>query len=325
MAKRMGVQVNEFAICMGPAIFKKQVGETTYSLRCIPIGGYCAMEGEDEDSDNPRAFSRAKAWKRLLILVAGAFMNFLTGFLVLILLYSFAAGFSTPKISGFMEGSTISQETGLQAGDELYRIDGKRVYIYSDISMLLSRNTSGNYHLEVKRDGKITDLGTVTMTPREFTVDGQTQHTYGLNFSAEKNTVGRTLRTAWYTSVDFARMVWMGLGDLISGLVGVENMSGPVGIVSVMAQTGKASATFLDALMNIAYFGAFLAINLAVMNMLPLPALDGGRAFFLVITAAIEAITHKKLNPKYEGYIHAAGMLLLLAFITFKDILKLFA
>jgi len=150
----------------------------------------------------------------------------------------------------------------------------------------------------------------------------------GLSFTAKKNSVGATLKNAWYTALDFARMVWMGLGDLITGLVGVDDMSGPVGIVSVMAQTGEASATVTDAIMNIAYFGAFLAINLAVMNMLPIPALDGGRAFFLLLTFAIEKITRRKLDPKYEGYIHAAGMILLLgfiAFITFKDIFKLFA
>ena len=327
MAKRMGVQVNEFAICMGPAIWKRTWGETTYSLRCIPLGGYCAMEGEDEESGNPRAFTAAKTWKRFLILISGSAMNFIAGLLILILLFSTAAGFVTPRISGFMEGSTISEETGLQEGDEFYRIDGKRVYVHSDISMLLSRNQTGNYDLEVIRDGRVVDLGKVPIVPRAFEENGQTVMRYGLSFAVENNSVAVTLRNSWYTAVDFSRMVWMSLGDLINGAVGIKDMSGPVGIVSVMAETGASSATVKDGVMNLAYFAAFLAVNLAMMNMLPIPALDGGRAFFLLISWCFWKITGKKLNPKYEGYIHAAGMILLLAFIAFitlKDIRNLF-
>ena len=123
-AKALDVQVNEFSICMGPAILKKQKGETLYSLRCIPVGGYCAMEGEDEESDNPRAFTSKTWWKRLIILAAGSFMNFLTGLVVLALIYSCVAGFSTAKISGFFDGCPLESSQGLQVGDELYKIDG---------------------------------------------------------------------------------------------------------------------------------------------------------------------------------------------------------
>lgn len=326
-AKASGVQVNEFAICMGPAIFQKTVGETTYSLRCIPIGGYCAMEGEDENTGNPRAFTAAKVWKRFLILIAGSFMNFLAGLLILIIIYSTASGFSTPVISGFFEDSAIAQETGLQEGDVLYRIDGRRVYIYSDISMLMARNTTGVFDLTVKRDGRVVNLENVPLSPREFEIDGVKSMKYGLHFSKKENSVSATLENAWYTAIDFSRMVWMGLSDLISGIVGIDDMSGPVGIVTVIAQTGESSETVSDAALNISYFSAFLAVNLAVMNMLPIPALDGGRAFFLLVTWCVEKITKKKIDPKYEGYIHAACMVLLFAFIgfiTLKDILKLF-
>lgn len=326
-AKRTGVQVNEFALCMGPAIFQKQWGETTYSLRCIPVGGFCAMEGEDEDTDNPRAFTAAAKWKRFVILIAGSAMNFLAGLLILIVIYSAASAYSSPRISGFFEGSTVATETGLQEGDVLYRIDGRRVYIYSDVSLLLSRNNTGTVDLEVKRDGHLLDLGAVPLVPREYVIDGQSVYKYGLYFTAVENSLGGVLKNAWYTSVDFARMVWMSLGDLFSGVAGLDDMSGPVGIVSVMAQTGEASESVGDAILNISYFAAFLAVNLAVMNMLPVPALDGGRVFFLLISALFEKITRKKIPHKYEGYIHAAGMVLLLgfiAFITLKDIIKLF-
>ena len=327
-AKLFDVRVNEFAICMGPTLFQRKVGETTYSLRLIPIGGFCAMEGEDEASDDPRAFPSAKGWKRAVILMAGSAMNFITGLLVLTIMYSTVTGFTTPEIVDFYPDCPMHSETGLHAGDELYRIDGKRVYLYSDVAMLLSRNSTGIYDLTVKRDGKLVELDDFEMTKRAYEEDGETVWRYGLYFGYEDKTVGTVLKNAWYTSLDFVRMVWMSLGDLVKGFVSIDDMSGPVGIVSVIAETGKTAETTQVAALNITYLAAFIAINLAVMNMLPIPALDGGRVFFLLITAALEAIFRRKIDPKYEGYIHAAGMILLLAFIafvSFKDIWKLIA
>lgn len=328
-AKLFGVRVNEFSICMGPAIWKKTVGETTYALRCIPIGGYCAMEGEDEESSDPRAFTSAKPWKRAIILAAGSAMNFVTGLIVLVLMYSAVAGFSTPKIVDFYPDCPFRSEDGLHVGDELYKIDGQRVYLYSDVSMLMSRNTTGVFDLTVKRDGQLVELKDFPMEKQEYrNEDGTVSYLYGLYFGYEEKTVGSVLKNAWYTALDFVRMVWMSLSDLVKGLVSINDMSGPVGIVSVIAETGETSETAAAAAVNIAYLGAFIAVNLAVMNMLPIPALDGGRIFFLVITWIVEKIIRKKIDPKYEGYIHAAGMVLLLAliaFITLKDIWKLFA
>ena len=164
------------------------------------------------------------------------------------------------------------------------------------------------------------------MKQQLYEVDGEQQLKYGLYFGYEEKTVGTVLKNTWYTALDFARLVWMSLGDLVSGLVSVNDMSGPVGVVSAIAQTGQSAATTADGILNVLYLGAFIAINLAVMNMLPLPALDGGRAFLLLVNTVFTAITKKKIPSKFEGYIHAAGMILLLgfmAFITFKDIWKL--
>ena len=328
-AKALDVQVNEFAVCMGPALVKKTKGETTYSLRCIPIGGYCAMEGEDESSDNPRAFTSKPWWRRLIILAAGSFMNFLAGVLVLVILFSTAAGFfAVPRIDSFYEGCPYESADGLQAGDEIYKIDGRRVYIQSDVSMLLARNKTGVFDLTVRRNGKLVELKKFAMTPVEYTIDGETQVKYGFYFGMEKKTFGTVMKTSWNTAMDFTRLVWLGLEDLISGAVSVDEMSGPVGIVSVIAETGEQSATKAAAAANIAYLAAFIAINLAVMNMLPIPALDGGRIFLLLVGSLFTALTKKKIPPKYEGYVHAAGMVALLAFmafVTFKDIWKLFA
>lgn len=327
MAKIFGVKVNEFSICMGPAIWKRTIGETTYAVRCIPIGGYCAMEGEDEDSEDPRAFTSAVPWKRAVILVAGSFMNFVTGLITLVIMFSAVTGFSTPKIVDFYPDCPYESADGLQVGDIIYRIDGKRVYLYSDVSMLMGRNTTGVFDLTLKRNGATVELQDYPMEKIAYEDQGQTVYLYGLYFGSEEKTIGTVLKNAWYTSLDFARMIWMSLEDLITGLVSVKDMSGPVGIVSVIAETGEASETASAAALNIAYLGAFIAVNLAVMNMLPIPALDGGRVFFLVITWILEKLIRKKIDPKYEGYIHAAGMVLLLALIaviTLKDIWTLF-
>ena len=325
-AKLSGVKVNEFALCMGPAIFKKTVGETTYSLRCIPIGGYCAMEGEDEDSADPRAFTVQAWWKRLIILAAGAAMNFLAGLLILVILFSTAAGFYSPEIAKFQEGCPYESAEGFQVGDRIHSIDGERVYIYSDLSMLWDRNKTGVYDFVVIRDGEKVELNDFTFKRIDYVIDGETVQLFGLTFSVVPKTFGGVLREAWLSAVDFARLVRLGLSDLISGAVGIDDMSGPVGIVSVISQTGNAAETAGQAAGDIAYLAAFIAVNLAVMNLLPIPALDGGRIFFLLVTTLIEKITRKRIDPKYEGYIHGAGMVILLAFMAFvvyKDIVKL--
>ena len=325
-AKALDVQVNEFSICMGPAIFKKQRGETLYALRAIPIGGYCAMEGEDSESENPRAFTSKPVWRRLIILCAGSFMNFVAGLLILLIVYSSVAGFSTARISGFFDGCPLESEEGLHVGDELYRIDGRRVYIYSDVGMLLARNTTGVFDLTVKRDGRLVELKEFPMQLQLYEIDGEQQYKYGLYFDVEEKNVSTLLKNTWNTAADFVRIVWMSLGDLVRGMVSVQDMSGPVGIVSVMTETGRSSETVQEGVLNVLYLGALIAINLAVMNLLPLPALDGGRIFLLLVTSAFTSVTKKKIPSKYEGYIHAAGMVLLLAlmaFITFKDIWKL--
>ena len=157
--------------------------------------------------------------------------------------------------------------------------------------------------------------------------DGNERMMFGMNFTLEELTVAGKIRYAWYQCMDTVRMVRLSLQMLLSGKAGLSDMSGPVGIVQMMSETAEASETSYDALLNLLYFGAFIAINLAVMNLLPIPALDGGRVVGLLITTAVEAVTRKKIDPKYEGYLHGAGMVLLLALmavIMFKDIIFLF-
>ncbi len=321
-AKSLGVKVNEFAICMGPALFQKTVGETTYSLRCIPIGGFCAMEGEDEASDNPRAFTSAKWWKRLIILVAGSFMNFLAGFVIVSLVFSSAQSFYAPQIGSFYPESPLEAH-GLQVGDTFYSIDGERVYLYSDVSLLLDRNTKGSAELVVLRNGEKISFSGFPLERREYEIDGEKQLLYGMTLSAREANLGRHLKNSWYTCLDFSRMVRMGLSDLFTGRAGLNDMGGPVTIVHTMSESGKAAPTRAAGVQNVFYLAAFIAVNLAVMNMLPIPALDGGRVFFLLVTTLLQLVLRRRIDPKYEGYIHGAGMVLLLlfmAFITFHDV-----
>ena len=327
-AKLSGVQVNEFAMFMGPALWKKQIGETLYAIRLIPIGGYCAMEGEDEDTDNPRSFQKAAWWKRLIILLAGAAMNFLMGVVLMFLLYMPVQTIVDPVIASFEEFATINGEQGLQVGDRILKLDGEKIYVQSDFSLILSLNP-GEYHdLVVLRDGKKVELSDFRMEKHEVTrEDGTKQLLFGMNFTLQELTFAGKVRYAWYQCLDTVRMVRLSLQMLLSGQAGLSDVSGPVGIVQQMSTVAESSPTALDALLNMLYFGAFIAINLAVMNLLPIPALDGGRVVGLLITAAVESVTHKKINPKYEGYLHGVGMVFLLALmavVMFKDIFYLF-
>ena len=324
-AKLSGVQVNEFSIFMGPALWSRKIGETQYSLRLIPMGGYCAMEGEDGGSDNPKSFDKAAWWKRFLILIAGAAMNFLMGIALMAVVFLPVKRAVVPVIAGFEPFATVNREGGLQAGDRILEVDGEKIYVQSDFNLILNLNPGDTHDLKVERNGETVELPNFLME-KHLSSDGKTM-LYGMNFEVRDLTVLQRLQNAWNQSLDTVRLVRLSLQMLLRGQAGLSDMTGPVGIVQQMSVVADASATKVDALLNMLYFGAFIAINLAVMNLLPIPALDGGRIVGLLITTAVEAVTHKKVNPKYEGYLHGAGMVLLLGLmgiIMFKDIFVLF-
>ena len=326
-AKLFDVKVNEFSIFMGPRLLHWGKGETEYSIRLLPIGGYCAMEGEDGDSDDPRSFTAKAPWKRIIILAAGAFMNFLTGIVILLVIYATATGFRTLEITGFLDGCPLEGENALQAGDVVEEINGDNLYIFSDFSMLTERAGEGTMDVTVRRDGRSVVLHDLNMVKQDYTVDGQTLHIFGITFAGtEEKTAGTLLKNTWLTAIDFGRMVKMGLLDLITGRAGLKDMAGPVGIVDAVQETGKSADNTMDGVLNVLYFGAFIAVNLSFMNMLPIPALDGGHIFLLLVTWILELISGKKIDPKYEAYVHAAGLVVLLGFmllITFNDIVRL--
>ncbi len=323
-AKLCGVKVNEFSIGMGPAIFKKQKGETLYSLRWIPAGGYCAMEGEDSDSDNPRSFSKAKAWKRIVILVAGAFMNFVLGYLIIFVLFATATGFVMPTVGSFIDGYQ-NEHSGLLPDDQVIEINGHPIYTYGNMAQFLDR-AGDTLDFVVIREGETLVLEDVYL-PRQLKVDedGNTTNLRGIMLGQARfdNTPGNVLKFTWWACLDFVRLVYMNLLDLITGVLSPTDMSGPIGIVDSIAQVGEESANIQAAAVNISYFAALITINLGVMNLLPLPALDGGRIFFILGNSIFYSFTKKNVPIKYEAYFHGAGLLLLLGMmllVTVSDI-----
>lgn len=335
-AKLLGVRVNEFAIGMGPLLWSTTKGETQYSLRAIPIGGFCAMEGEDEATDDPGSFSSKPGWKKFIILVAGSLMNFLTGLVLLLVVYSQAAGFVTPVIAGFIDGFPNQGVDGLMVGDRILSVNGERIYTKSDVDLFFSRAGGENMDLVVLRDGKKIILDDFPLIPREYLYEGETRVMYGLTFAIQEATPLVRIQQSWYSAVDMVRLVRVSLTDLFTGKAGFKDMSGVIGIMDVMGQAGEEGAQaaaesggspLAGALFSIFNLSAFIAINLSVMNLLPIPALDGGRIFFLVVNWLFTLVTRRKLDPRYEGYVHMAGfifLLLLMVVVAFNDVVRIF-
>ena len=320
-AKASGVQVNEYAIGMGPRLFSFTKGETRYSLRLLPIGGFCAMESEDEESDNPRAFTRAKAWKRFVILIAGSAMNLIVGFLILFFLLAPSEYTTDPVISDLADEYRETGLAGIMPGDRILKINGERVWLTRDIALLLDRYAGSPYEIALSRDGKKIVLSDAEISQKDLHFDGEDFHGYGIRYKAVKSTLLVNARDAVLSGLDYVRLVRFSLADLLSGRAGVKDMSGPVGITSVMTEV-VSSADYLS------FFNLvdFISINLAVMNLLPLPALDGGRVLFLVVGLIVKLFTKKTIPYKFEGYVHLAGLglfLVLIVYVTVNDIVRL--
>lgn len=327
VAKLCGIQVNEFSIGMGPLIWHREGKKTTYSLRLLPIGGFCAMEGEDEESDDPHAFGNAPAWKRFLVLIAGSGFNFLAGLLILLIIFSGVKVTSSTTVTGFMEGFPCEGETMLMAGDEILSINGSPVLLYSDVSTLLSLNTGDTVDMTVRRNGEKVELHDLPLTLREYEVEGQKVQRYGLYFGVEEVTGLGHLKLGFYNAIDFVRMVGWSLQMLFNGSAGINDLSGPVGIVNTISEVGNASQSLFVAVVNILHFTAFIAVNLAVMNLLPIPALDGGRVLFLVVNGLLYLLARRTIPAKYENAVHLVGMaalLVLMVVVAYHDVLKIF-
>ena len=325
-AKALGVRVNEFAIGMGPKILKKQGKETLYTLRALPFGGFCAMDGQDEAMDDPRAFTSQKRWRRIVILAAGSFANLVAALIIVIILTSGATSFAGTTITELADGFPNEGESGLMVGDRIVSINGERLFYAQDFTLFMQFANNPEVDLVVERDGSRVALNNFPLERREFITDGQPVMRFGITFNIIEANFIENIRYSAYTTMNFVRMIRVSLAMMFTGQATMRDISGPVGIVDAMNDIGQASPTFAAAVGNIAYLTAFIGVNLAVMNLLPIPALDGGRILFIFISWVIEKVIRKKLDPKYEGYIHTGAMILLFGFmilILANDVLRL--
>lgn len=305
---------------MGPKIIKFKKGETLYSLRLFPIGGFCAMEGEDDNSDDERSFGKKKVWQRMIIVVAGAVMNILFGLVLMMITLAPNKYFASTTIAVFADNSTSSQQ--LQVGDEIKSINGYHIDTITDLSFSLATAKSNKLDITVSRNGESKSFKDVTFP----TVKKDDKEIIQLDFKVEAidNNIGTLISQTFKSTFSTVKMVWASLIGLIKGQFSLNEVSGPVGMTSAISQATASGleTSFVDGLMNLIYVMMIITVNLGVVNLLPLPALDGGRLVFLII----EAIRRKPIKPEHEGYVHAAGMILLLTFmviITIKDVIQL--
>lgn len=314
-AKMSGIKVNEFAIGMGPTLFHFGKGETKYALRLFPIGGFVSMEGEDEESNDERSYTRAPLKNRILVIIAGGVMNLILGFVILTVLVSNEHAITSCTVAEFLPNAS-TQASGLQVGDEIVGVNGRRCFIANDLIYEFLRTQNGIADLEVIRSGQRITLDNVKFDTQP--TEDENLKTIVIDFRVlpiEKTPI-TVVKEAGLWTCSLARMVFLSVMDLITGRVAVNTLAGPVGVVSVISDAVSYGWDSLAMVM------ALITINLGVFNLLPVPALDGGKLFLLLV----EAIRRKPIPEKYEIFINSAGFVLLMglmAFATFNDIAKL--
>lgn len=328
-AVKNGIVVEEFAIGMGPVLYSKKRGDTLFSLRAVPVGGFCKMLGMDgeEDSEDQNAYNNKSVPARIMVISAGSIMNFILSFVLVLVLLSFN-GLSNTTIN-MVEPGGPAYTAGILPGDRVTVIDGRNVWIFQDISFALINNGERPVDVTVNRQGETFTFG---MTPQreggQYRIGiGSDRYAGFLAFGAEGTRAGvvETITSSYWQIVHFVRIVIFSLGELFSANAGLDDIAGPVGIVNIIGGAVQTAQTIsLWAMVTqVMTLAALLSANLAVLNLLPFPALDGGRLVFLFI----EGIRGKPVSPQKEGLVHAAGFILLMGLIllvTFNDISQFF-
>ena len=348
LAKRGGIRVNEFSLGMGPRLLSKQMGETRYSLKLFPFGGSCMMEGEDglyeEDSPEeaeasresfeasreaalsarhpaeerklpPYSFGAKSVWVRISVVAAGPIFNFLLAF-VLALFIIGCIGYDVPQVVGVKEGFP-AQEAGIEPGDTIIKLNNTRIHFYREVSLYVQMHQQETVKVVYERDG---ERHSVTLEPKQSD-DGRYYLGFQGNGVQVKGGILKTLEYSVYEVKYWISTTIKSLGMLLHGQVGADEVSGPVGIVNAIGESYETSRQdgFFYVLLNMAYMSLLLTANLGVMNLLPIPALDGGRLVFLFL----EAIRGKAVDPEKEGMVHFAGLMVLMAvmvLVLFNDV-----
>lgn len=382
VAKLNDIKVNKFAIGMGPVIIKFKKGETEYSLRLLPFGGFCEMEGADETSSNERAFNNKPVINRMAVIAAGAIMNLMLGFVLIFASLLISNDKITTTVVTKFDRNASSVEGGLQVGDKITKINGMTVFTDMDLAYKITTTKDYTFDLEVRRNGKkvvlddvkiysyyyirnvdrskaddfspyytynentkeFTELRDITGLERAYYYDSNVNdYVYAIFFENRDNvntdlqkgeryidfsvdyqekSFGSILSYSCRKTLTVGQMIWYSLIDLISGKYGMKDISGPIGIVTAIGSSIDYEAHFRDNLLMVMNIAIFITINLGVFNLIPLPALDGGRLFFLII----EAIRRKPIDPEKEGMVHFVGLIiaiLLMLVFTFNDILNI--
>lgn len=309
-AKLLGVRVNEFAVGFGPKLFSIQGKETKYAFNLFPLGGYCAMEGEDETSTDDRAFCNKSAWRRFIIVVMGAVFNLILGLVIVAIILAPSKMFTSTVVAEF-DKNAMSHSTGLNIDDKILEVDGRKIFSFYDLSYAFTNVPDGKIDITVLRNGEKKELKDVTFKTEEE--NGISFLTLDFKVYGIKKTVGSFIEHTFKTSVSYCAVIWRSLIDLIGGKYGLSAVSGPVGVTVAIADAAKQNLRNLLPLM------ALITINLGLFNLLPIPALDGGRLLFILI----EMITRKPVPQKWESAVHAVGFILLIGLmllIATKDI-----
>lgn len=326
LAKANGIHVVEFSVGFGPKIFGFTKGDTEYTLRILPLGGACRFEGEDMTSEEDAAaelsdgaFLKASVWARISTVVAGPLFNFILGFIFSLVIVSMTY-IDIPVIQSVSEGGG-AQIAGLEAGDKLLSIDGKNVYLYRDVVLRSMLSDGDTVEVSYERDGEeyVTQI-----TPQYSDEDGR--YLFGFAGGEYVKSQGiEVFKYAWYEIRYCMDSTYSALIGLFNGTVGKDDVAGPVGIATVVGDTYEASKEYgwVSVLMNMMYIAVLLSINLGILNLLPLPALDGGRLVFMLV----EVVRGKPVPPEKEGIVHFVGMVLFLilaVFVLFNDLARLF-
>lgn len=319
LAKKNGIDVEEFAIGMGPALCSKEYKGTKYAIRLFPIGGYCAMGEDEAATDSPNNFNNKSVWARISVIAAGPIFNFILAFVFAVILTAMV-GYDPPVVREVEQGYPAA-EAGIQKGDTIVKMGNKKINIYREISIYNQFHQGEDVEITYIHDGK---KQTVTLIPKMDEESGYTR----IGITGSGNTKANIFTSIQYGVYEVKFWICTTLESLkmlITGQIGADQLSGPVGIVSVVDNTYQQSKSYglfivIAQMLNIAIL---LSANLGVMNLLPLPALDGGRLVFLFV----EAIRRKRIPPEKEGYVHLVGialLMMLMVFVMFNDIRRVF-
>ncbi|WP_411354840.1 RIP metalloprotease RseP [Peptoniphilus harei] len=310
IAKLSGIKVNEFSIGMGPKIYQKQKGETFYSLRALPVGGYVAMEGEEENSHDPRAFNNVSIVKRMAVVLAGAFMNFVLAFIAFTLIFSIV-GYGSSEIEKVISNSP-ADKAGIQSGDLIIKINENKVKDIYDINSIISKNQKEEMNFQINREGNILN---VKIKP-EYSEENQ-MYLIGITSKLD-HSILKSISLGANRTLEMSKLILKSIKMMFSGSFKMEYLSGPVGVVQLIgSESSKGFLNFLQIL-------GLISVNLGVFNLLPIPALDGGKFLFLLI----EALRGKPIDEKIEQGLSLIGISLLFSlmiYVTiFNDIGRLF-